>query len=588
MTDPSRLEDTKSAGLPDVGQSEITFDGTATLTVQGSVVLIPAPSADPRGLHPLLDPIPRLPGLTHFADPLNLPWWRKVFILVILTTFPEAHHIYLPTTDAVSGLCLISSLGALIVYMQDDYIQSGITSQQISDLFTYPSLFLGIGNIVSMPLAVSFGRRPVILASTILLFVSCIVCATNTGYHGHLGGRMLAAFSAAQCQALVLLMIQDIFFLHQRARAIQCYSSAEIAFNCSLVIGASYMANDFGWRSAYWLFAAMSGSAMILTFLFVPETYYDRPIAAFTGSPSLDPPSVLDNSITENTSISNRIAGAETRELNREDTNKHGSGSAARYLTITDPRPLDVETFPPRTWKSDLRILVHKPHLGNFWTCLKQIGTVFLFPHVLWVAVNNGIFQGIDVSIQMTYGAVLTAPPYNWPNTTVSLIQLGQLAVAAISLPLIGSLGDWGIKFAARRNKGVHEPEYRLVTIVLPLILAIILTVIYGYAVADPWHYHWFALVVTIDAYLFIILSASTAGTTYVIDSHPKRAGAMLVVLPLTRGLVGFGISYHTAEYIKNIGAVATFGIYAGVSALVGVLGLVLFWKGKLLRHFCA
>ncbi|KAJ3544056.1 hypothetical protein NM208_g3248 [Fusarium decemcellulare] len=123
---------------------------------------------------------------------------------------------------------------------------------------------------------------------------------------------------------------------------------------------------------------------------------------------------------------------------------------------------------------------------------------------------------------------------------------------------------------------------------VLPLILAIILTVIYGYAVADPWHYHWFALVVTIDAYLFIMLSASTAGTTYVIDSHPKRAGAMLVVLPVTRGLVGFGISYHTADYIKNIGAVATFGIYAGVSALVGVLGLVLFWKGKPLRHFCA
>ncbi|KAJ3534533.1 hypothetical protein NM208_g7501 [Fusarium decemcellulare] len=362
MTDPSRLEDTKSAGLPDVGQSEITFDGTATLTVQGSVVLIPAPSADPRGLHRLLDPISRLPGLTHFADPLNLPWWRKVFVLVILTTY------------AVSGLCLISSLGALIVYMQDDYIQAGITPQQISDLFTYPSLFLGIGNIVSMPLAVSFGRRPVILASTILLFVSCIVCATNTGYHGHLGGRMLAAFSAAQCQALVLLMIQDIFFLHQRARAIQCYSSAEIAFNSSLVIGASYMANDFGWRSAYWLFAAMSGSAMIFTFLFVPEVYYDRPIEAFTGSPSSDPPSVLNNSITENTSISNRIANAETRELNHEDTNKHGSGSVARYLTITDPRPLDVETFQPRTWKSDLGILVHKPHLGNFWACLKQIG----------------------------------------------------------------------------------------------------------------------------------------------------------------------------------------------------------------------
>jgi predicted MFS family arabinose efflux permease len=95
--------------------------------------------------------------------------------------------------------------------MQEDYIASGVSPQQISNLFTYPGLFLGIGNIVSMPLAVSIGRRPVILISTVMLFVSCVICATNTGYHSHLTGRMIAAFSAAQCQALVLLIIQVSF-----------------------------------------------------------------------------------------------------------------------------------------------------------------------------------------------------------------------------------------------------------------------------------------------------------------------------------------------------------------------------------------
>ncbi|KAH6689821.1 major facilitator superfamily domain-containing protein [Plectosphaerella plurivora] len=548
---PGSSEYDKGTASPVVAVREGTealFDGTATLTVDGVVVLIPTPSVDPR-------------------DPLNLPWWRKVFLLIILTTY------------AVSGLALVTSLGALIVYMQEDYIAAGVTPQQLSNLFTYPNLFLGIGNIVSMPLAVSIGRRPVILGSTVMLFVSCVICATNTGYHSHLAGRMVAAFSAAQCQALVLLIIQDVFFLHQRARVIQCYSSAEITFNSALVIAASYMADSVGWRSAYWLFGALSCLSMVFTFLFVPETFYERPIQAYMGNTPMDPSSQALE--TSTTTKPYHLPESAVEEL-------HRSSSSSQCLTTADGRPLDLETFQPRTWKSDLTILTHKVRPSEFLRCLRQIGIVFLFPHVLWVAINNGIFQGIDVSIMMTYANVLTNPPYNWGNTTVSLIQLGQIAVAAMCLPLIGTMGDWFIRFVARRNKGVHEPEYRLVTMILPLVMATILTVIYGYAIAEPGRFHWFAIVLTVNAYLFILLSASTAGTTYVIDSHPKDAGAMLVVLPVTRGLVGFGVSFHTSDYLSSIGPVATFGIYAGISAVIGVLGVLLFWKGKKLRHFCA
>lgn len=89
-----------------------------------------------------------------------------------------------------------------------DYQRDGITPDQISNLFTFPNLFLGIGNIVSMPIAVAVGRRPVILASNVLLFLAAVLCATNRDYYWHLGGRMVAAFAAAQCQALALLIMQ--------------------------------------------------------------------------------------------------------------------------------------------------------------------------------------------------------------------------------------------------------------------------------------------------------------------------------------------------------------------------------------------
>jgi MFS family permease len=108
----------------------------------------------------------------------------------------------------VSGLCLVTALGALIVFFLDDYEKEGITQAQISGLLTYPSLFLGVGNIVSMPLAIAVGRRPVLLLSLLLLFISGILCATNQSFAWHLAARSVAAFSAAQCMALVLLIIQ--------------------------------------------------------------------------------------------------------------------------------------------------------------------------------------------------------------------------------------------------------------------------------------------------------------------------------------------------------------------------------------------
>ncbi|KAJ0322850.1 hypothetical protein COL5a_008679 [Colletotrichum fioriniae] len=508
------LEKVSDSAKPPVGDvdveknSEKSNEGDKNVTIGGQVVLIPTPSADPR--------------------------------------------------DAISGLCLITALSALIVFIMPDYQRDGITPDQISNLFTFPNLFLGLGNLVSMPIAVAIGRRPVILVSNVLLFLAAVLCATNRNYYWHLGGRMVAAFAAAQCQALALLILQ-------------IYASAEVLLNSSLVIASSYMADALGWRSWYWLFAGLSGLAMILTFFFVPETAYDRPIEAFMGSHPTDRSNLLP--AVQNT-------GPNTITRSRSP--------GPKYATVDERPAADLEHFKERTFTSNLRIFVYKPTWSRCWLCLKQIGQVFLFPHVLWVAINNGLFQGIDVSIQMTYAEVLVKPPYNWANTSVSLIQLGQVLVALLCVPLIGWLSDYVIRSSARRNHGVHEPEKRLIAWILPMVTALILTVLYGYVLKNPERYHWMAIVSVVDGYLIVLMGVSTVGTAYLIDSHPSFAGAILVALPVTRGLVGFGLSKHTTTYIANIGPVKTFGIYAAVSAAFCLLGVVLFFKGKKVRKLCA
>ncbi|TDZ46053.1 putative MFS-type transporter [Colletotrichum trifolii] len=449
-----------------------------------------------------------------------------------------------------------------------DYQRDGITQDQISNLFTFPSLFLGVGNLISMPVAVVVGRRPVILASNVLLFLAAVLCATNRNYYWHLAGRMIAAFAAAQCQALAMLILQDIYFLHQRARVFQVYASAEVLLNSSLVIASSYMAEALGWRSWYWLFAGLSGLAMVLTFFFVPETAYDRPIESFMGTHPNDQSNLLPAAQPK------AVGGLVDR----------GRSPVPKY-TAPD---VDETPFRKRTFRSNLEIFVHRPTWSRCWLCFKQIGQVFLFPHVLWVAINNGLFQGIDVSVQMTYAELLVKPPYNWANTSVSLIQLGQVVIALLCVPLIGWLSDYVIRRSARRNNGVHEPEQRLIAWIFPMITALVLTVLYGYVLRNPENFHWMSIVAVVDGYLIVLMGVNTVGTAYLIDSHPNFAGAILVALPVTRGLVGFGLSKHTTEYIANLGPLKTFGVYASVSAGFCVLGVLLFFTGKRVRRMCA
>lgn len=326
------------------------------------------------------------------------------------------------------------------------------------------------------------------------------------------------------------------------------------------------MSEGVGWRSWYWLFTALSGVCFIFAFIFVPETDYSRPLSAYMGTHAPN------------------YANIDHTDPLKQDS---GTNSEQRVepLTTLSERALDTEHFQPRTLKSDMRLFVVKPNFKKALVTWKQMVEIWFFPHVLWVTLMNGFFQGTDVCIQITYGTALVSPPYNWANTTVSLIQIGQIIVALLSIPIIGLFSDSFIQRKARANRGVHEPEHRLPPLIAPLLVCIMMTVIYGFALQYPEKYHWFALAFTVNIWLFLLLAASTVGTTYLLDAHPARAGAIMVVIPVTRGLVSFGISYHTVDYVNAIGAANTFGLLSGIMGLFGLFGLVIYWKGKPIRH---
>jgi hypothetical protein len=144
-----------------------------------------------------------------------------------------------------------------------------------------------------------------------------------------------------------------------------------------------------------------------------------------------------------------------------------------------------------------------------------------------------------------------------------------------VALPLLGNGSDYIIKWRAKRNGGVHEPESRLLLLWIPIVVAIISAVLYGLAGSNPEKYHWFAIVFAFGGYYFGFIGANIAGITYLLDSYPARAGPVLVVITALRGFVSFGTSYD-----------GSFGAYAGITAILGLIGVPIFFYGKRIRQF--
>lgn len=147
--------------------------GTAKLLSDGEIILIPTPTKQPR-------------------DPLNLPNWRKINIVVNVSVF------------AATATLIASSFGAILPIVNAEYHHD----PRVNDLVTFPALFIGIGNLIFVPISHAVGRRITYLLALKLLVACSVWCACSQTLESHIAGRIILSLAAGQAEALCPIMIQ--------------------------------------------------------------------------------------------------------------------------------------------------------------------------------------------------------------------------------------------------------------------------------------------------------------------------------------------------------------------------------------------
>ncbi|KAK4947834.1 hypothetical protein LTR10_013342 [Elasticomyces elasticus] len=523
------LEKVQNAGLPETGLARnvaLKYDKT------GTIVLIPQPSDDPN-------------------DPLNWPRWRKELFII----------------SAIWGAACVGAIGPLLVAAYVELAQEwGVSLARFSS-GTNGALIVCLAGatMVVNVLAVQYGKRPVYLVTSLGLVATAFWGSAAKTFGSFVASRAIAGVCMAPLEGLVPASIADVWYVHERGMRTALFN---LAFMAGVSIGpliAGQLIQHYSWRICSYAMAAALVINTILTFFFMPETAYVR------NTIKLDSTTYTTNEIEVKNDIEHRDNITTTEMIE----------SHATDVTTNQDLP------PRKSFTAGLAFWSGYHYPVPFWKTLLGPLRMARSPIVLWTSLV--FMTAITWIVILTVGAsqIFASPPYNFSVGAVGNIFLSPFIASVLGTLAARPLIDGLVKFLARKNHGVFEPEFRL-----PMMACYLLFTATGFFSAGqslsrgmPWE---LPVIVSLGFINFGIVLTITVAIAYTVDSHPEQAAEAVSVMVFLKNMFAFGSTYYINDWIAGSGVRTVFFTLGGITAAISVSAIPMYIFGKKMREFFA
>lgn len=470
---------------------------------------------------------------------------------------------------------LISGLSPAYLLIEKD---TGISVADLSTGNGLLFLFLGWGAMITQCLALNYGRRITLLMSVILAAGMTLWTAYIRSRGEFFANRILLGIFCSPQETLIEVIVGDIFFAHDRGFYMGAYSWTLWcgAFLCPVATG--YVAQNLGWRWIQYILAVMCVGMALITFFFFEETMFYRRLEvglhATIGISGGRHSSVNGASeyMTEKDPDSNAKADSEQTD-------------APQAVTGGDSFDGKVST---KTYLQKLKVWGHRvPEQPNTFKLFHlPIQLLFMFPGMVFGGFLVGGILGWYNVVGGSLALILGSPPYNFSANSIGLTYLAAVVGVTIGCFLSGWTADYLTVRLARRNGGIMEPEHRLWTSVVGLIMHPAGCLLYG--VGASYHIHWVGVVIGLGMIGITLPMGANLAFTYVLDSYKELAGEGLVSIILIRNMMGFAFGYAVVPMIQNLGLRNSFIVIAILGLALWSTAVVMIFWGKRLRQCTA
>ncbi|KAM5535242.1 hypothetical protein V8D89_011048 [Ganoderma adspersum] len=361
-------------------------------------------------------------------DLLNWPRWKK-----------EACFWTLVFTTSIADALWALVSPAYVQLSQQFHVSVGEVASSFSASLPGLAAFTLVQNV----LAVKYGHRIVYLFSTLVMFISCIWGALSPDLASLCASRILQGIGEAAPKCTVAVTIEHLYF-------------------GSLI--NSYVVHNLSWQLGFWFSSIACGLSFLGVLFLVPETTYRRDHNSIKQTKS-ENPTGRDN-VDETTPQTSAISDAEIGKL---DWHQHGSHSN------------------PPTCLSQLKIYNGTFSDESIWRIFLQPFPFILSP-VTWFIFLCYAFPMVLLNVIALCSSAIFTLEYDFNTAQIGLTNLAGIVGIVLALLVTGPLHDWGIVRMAQRNRGVYEPEFRLV-FMLNMLVGVFGFV--GWAVGNDHHMPW-------------------------------------------------------------------------------------------------
>jgi MFS family permease len=143
---------------------------------------------------------------------------------------------------------------------------------------------------------------------------------------------------------------------------------------------------------------------------------------------------------------------------------------------------------------------------------------VFFYPAVFWAFLMYGATLTWIVVFSVVNASIFTQEPYNFSVSQTGLISLSPFVFTLIGEAIAGPLCDWLCMKLAQKNRGIYEPEFRLPSIVIPLIVGIV--GFFGFGATVHYRTHWSGPVLCFGFANMALALMNPCVFGYVLDAH--------------------------------------------------------------------
>ena len=477
------------------------------------IVLAPQPSEDPN-------------------DPLNWAQWRKEINALVLLFGAMLNA-------ATNGPLLNSSIVVIATELN-------VSITDVAVLGGYNLLAAGCAGPFVCGFSRKWGKRPVFLFSTLMMIIGTAVGQAAKDYQTLLAARVIQGFSTSAFESLIVAAVGDTFFVHERGLRVAVITFILNSASSLASIICGQITSNLGWSWVFHILQIFVVTQFVLMFFFCPESTYIR------------------DHIYDIDQVQDEKLGQLAETEHRREAGMKGVDENGVTVERTNTRPIPQK----KTFSQTLALFtgtyttdpLYKLVVGPFVTLL-NIGAC-------WSTCTSGLLTMWYVTSAIMQAGIFAGPPWGFDAAQVGYLSTGPFVGGAVGSAIMVFTSDPVAKGLTKMNKGVYEPEFRLIHMIGATIGCGVGMFGYGHFVQIGASAYVCALFQGIM--MCGVLIGTIAPVAYALDAYREASNEIFIMNMFMKNFLFYGISYVANNWVVASGPFNVLAVCGGTS--VGIV----------------